>query len=345
MDEEINKNEINEPEITIKSLKLKTKIFELFYIILNKKDKTSKFTLAVLHIMEIIQIISYAYFQPHLMIWKISPKAINIISSIISAFRLAPLLNYTSYDIYIICFILLFFLILAFFVIIIMQILFRKENSRIYNGLLSLTHIMIAPLTIFFFIPINELLLIIFRCDNNIINITNHVMKCWTKIHLLYLVLSIIGVLLFLISIIFLNFFYFYPFQSETSTIKLNSTIDVILLLIKIIYVLRLIFINNENLSIVILLLLSIFLLMSEFRNPTYNCNILEIIINIRNSLILWTFLILFISKLCEKTEINGLIYLVFVGYPIIIVISIIFTQESDNDFNFNNSNLHNIKT
>ena len=32
MDEEINKNEINEPEITIKSLKLKTKILNYFIL-------------------------------------------------------------------------------------------------------------------------------------------------------------------------------------------------------------------------------------------------------------------------------------------------------------------------
>lgn len=172
----------------------------------------------------------------------------------------------------------------------------------------------------------------------------DYFIKCWTGIHILYMILSIFGVLLLLICLIFLNCFYFYPFLSETSTIKLNSTLDIILLLMKFIYVIRLVFIINENISLLILLLLSFFLLMKELRNPTYNSILLKTIINIRKFLIVWTFFILFIAKLCEKTEINGLIYLVFSWYPIIIVISIIFTQEYGSDFTFNNSNLHNIK-
>ena len=69
---------------------------------------------------------------------------------------------------------------------IIMQILFRKENSKIYNGLLSLTHRLIAPLTIFLYIPINELLLIIFRCNNNVIDLTNYIILIFLV--LIYLV-------------------------------------------------------------------------------------------------------------------------------------------------------------
>ena len=140
----------------------------------------------------------------------------------------------------------------------------------------------------------------------------DYFIKCWTGIHILYMILSIFGVLLLLICLIFLNCFYFYPFLSETSTIKLNSTLDIILLLMKFIYVIRLVFIINENISLLILLLLSFFLLMKELRNPTYNSILLKTIINIRKFLIVWTFFILFIAKLCEKTEINGLIYLVF---------------------------------
>ena len=134
MEKEINKNEINEQEIKRKSLKLNNKIFELFYIILNKKDKTNKFTLIFLHILEIIQIISYAFFEPHLMIWKIPLKNFIIFSIIINVFRLTPLLNFISYNIYIVLYVILLLFILTFFLII-MQILFRKENSKIYNGL------------------------------------------------------------------------------------------------------------------------------------------------------------------------------------------------------------------
>ena len=345
MNVEINKNGINENEnvILAKSIKLKTKIFEFFSILLNKKSKTNKFTLLFLHILEIIQLISFAFFKPHLITWKISQKSIEIISFIVSIFRLTPLLDLVSYKFTIILFIILIILTFLFSIILVMQILFRNDNSKIYKKLLFLTHISIAPLTIFLYIPINELLLITFKCD--ILKNHNNEMKCWEGMHILYIFFGILSIIFSLINIIFLNFFYFYPFQYETSTIKLNSTIDIILILIKLLYVLKIIFINNEYLSILILLIPSIFLIIQEFKYPTYNCYLLEMIINIRNSLILWTYFMLFIVKLCHETQINGLIYLVFMGYPIIIIISILLTEEAENSFNFKKSNLNNIKS
>ena len=313
MDVDKNQYEVDEQEIEIKSVKLKSKIFEYFYIILDKKNNSSKITLSFLHILEIMQMISYAFFPPHLMVWKIPQKKIEIFSFIISVFRLTPLLNFLSNNIHMVIFIIIIILIFAFFLIIIMQILFRKDNSKIYRGLLTLTRGLIAPLTIFFYIPITELLLIIFRCNDHFIDINSHAIKCYTGMHLFYLVLCIFGVIIFFLTLTFLNYFYFSPFQHESSTIKINSTLDIFLLSVKFIYIIRLTFIVNEYLSIIILLFLSFFLLMKEYKSPTYNFHILEIIINIRNALISWTFLILLIAKLCENSQINGLIYLVFV--------------------------------
>ena len=343
MDIDINKNEIDGQE-EIKTKIIKTKIFEYFYIMLNFKNKTTLFTLFFLHILEIFQLISFAFFEPHLMTWKISKKNIKIISLILSGFRLTPLLEFTPYKIRILIYIILIILTFFFCLALIMQILFRKDSSRIYIGLMSFTHISIAPLTIFLYIPINELFLIIFGCKDNNLSISNHLIKCWTGIHLLFSILSVIGIIASLFCFIFLNFFYFYPFQTENSTIKLNSSNDIILILIKLIYLIRLYFINSEYISIAVLLILSIILIKTEFKNQAYNSYILEIIINIRNSLLLWTYFMLFIAKLSEKEERNGLIYLVFLGYPIIIFIAIMFTKEFENNFNFKNSSLHSIK-
>ena len=346
MEVDINKNGIYNQEILEKNRNLKIKIFHFFYNILTKKDKTNKFTLFFLHILEIIQIISYAFFNPHLNTWKISKKNIEILSIIASAFRLAPLINYITYRVYIIILLIMIFLIFCFFLIIIMQILFRKENSTIYKGFQSLTFLSIAPLTIFLFIPINEFLLLIFECYTNKFDDENDSIKCWSVMHIVYIILSVFSVCFILISLIFLNFFYFYPFQTETSTIKLNSTAEIIFLIIKLIYTIKLRFVKNEFISIAILLSFSIFITFYEFKNPTYNCNLVETIINIRNTIILWTFIMLLIAKLFHNFEINGLIYLVFMGYPVIIFISIMITKEYENDFNFKISNtFHNIKS
>ena len=76
MDIDINKNEIDGQE-EIKTKIIKTKIFEYFYIMLNFKNKTTLFTLFFLHILEIFQLISFAFFEPHLMTWKISKKILK----------------------------------------------------------------------------------------------------------------------------------------------------------------------------------------------------------------------------------------------------------------------------
>ena len=345
-EKEVNKNEIDK-EISLKSNNLKVKIFDYFYALINVKNKTSKITLCLLYIFEIIQIISFAFYQPHLDTWKMSSKKMELFSIVTSIFRLIPILDFTNYNAYIITFIVFIIFIFGFCLSIVMQILFRKDNSKLYNGLLSITYILIPIITIFLYIPINELLLITFKCSNNKIEFKNSVyaIKCWGGIHILYSILSVIAILLNLACTIFLNFFFFYPFQTDTSTIKLDSSLDIILLIIKFIYVLRLTFIKNEYLSITILLILSIFLCFKSFNNPTYNYNILEKIINIKNYLIAWTFFMLFVTKLLEETEINNNIYLVFVGYPIIIYFSIMLSNTNKNEIIYKDSSLHNINS
>ena len=345
-EKEVNKNEIDK-EISLKSNKLKVKIFDYFYALINIKNKTSKITLCLLYILEIIQIISFAFYQPHLDTWKMSSKYMELFSIIISIFRLIPILNFTNHNAYIITFIVFIIFIFGFSLSIVMQILFRKDNSKLYNGLLSITYILIPILTIFLYMPINELLLIVFKCSDNKIKFKNsaYEIKCWGGIHILYSVLSVISILLNLACTIFLNFFFFYPFHRDNSTIKLDSSIDIFLLIIKFIYVLRLNFIKNEYLSITILLVLSIFLCFKSFKNPTYNYNILEKIINIKNYLIAWTFFMLFVTKLCEETTINNLIYLVFAGYPIIIYFSIMLFNTNEKEFIYKDSSLNNINS
>ena len=78
---------------------------------------------------------------------------------------------------------------------------------------------------------------------------------------------------------------YFYPFLSWESTIRLNSTVDQILILIKFIFIIQNIFIKSEYeyTSISILLLLSLYLIYSQLKEPIYNCRNIELFLNLRN--------------------------------------------------------------
>ena len=338
--EEISKN------VYLKKEKnLKIKIFDYFYYIIYDRKSTSSFFLAVLYILEIIQIISFAFTSPHTNTWKMSSKSFYIISNITSSFRLSPLLRLISFKVFESIFFVFNALQFIFLLNLLIQVLFRESSSKIYDLLLSITHFLIDPLSIFFFIPIIELFLIPLKCRDSNIFINKNEFKCWSSIHYLFITLGSISAILFFTSIIFLNIYYFSPFQIKPSTIKLNSLIDVHLLQIKFIYMLKYIFIKNEYISIVILLILSIFLLYEEIKSPIYNESSLELIVNIRNILIVWTFFVLLVAKLCFYTKINNLIYLLIFGYPIIIFSYIMFYKAHENTFNYTNHKFNNINS
>ena len=335
-----SKNIYYNQEISSEQKAFKSKVYNFFYLMINEKNQTKVITLYILHILEIIQLISYAFDEPHLMIWKVPYQRIQIIKVILGAVRINPLILYFFSPIFSIIFYVVVILNFIFMLIIIMQVINRKNNSKIYNGLLIITHILISPLTIFLFLPINEIFLMAFRCL-----MINKVYKCWTKLHYIFSTLGVISSFFFLLYLIFLNYFYFNPFQLEQTTIKLNSIIDIILIIIKYIYLLNYIFIKNENLSIMILLIPSIILGYKQYRNPVYQNDKLEILLNLRNSLIFWTYFILLLAKCCEDTTINGLFYLLILGYPIIIFCSIIFYKVYKNEFNYKQSSFNNISS
>ena len=342
--ESINRNIYLNQDISSKDKNLyRYKIFDYFYNILDRKSRTSIVTLYFLHFFETLQLLSYAFSFPHYYSWKISKEAIIMISRIISGFRITPVLMYAPFKFYWITFFACFILLFIFSISLFIQVMYRKPNSKLYNRLLIWVHISIAPLTILLFIPITELFLIPINCDNNII-FTNSI-KCWNGLHLLFVVLGIISALCFSILILFMNFYYFYPFQFSPSTIKLTSSIDTILIILKLIFILKYLLINNEYISIAILLISSILLVYEEFKEKNYNINTLELFLNIRNILMLWTFFMLFISKLCLESKVNNLIYLLLFGYPIIIFSYIMFLMGSQTKINFNNSSFNNINS
>ena len=333
-----NKNVLYNQELSKEEKSFKAKIFHYFYCIIIDQNYNSIITLFILHILETIQFISYAFSDPHIQTWKISIKSMNIISISTGLFRISPLKIFVDNKIYIIIFFILIIFILFFTILALIQILYIKFNSKIYNRLLKVTHVLISPLTIFIYIPITEILL-----SPLILIISKRNDQPLGSINILISVLGIILSLVFLINLIFLNFFYFYPFQIIKVTVKLNSSNDIFLLLIKFVFILRLIFIKNEYISILILLLLFLFLELKEIKDPVYNINKLEILLNIRNSVIIWTYLMLLVAKLCKETEINGLIYLLVIGYPIVIFCSIIIFKEYETEFNYHNSSFNNI--
>ena len=188
-----------------------------------------------------------------------------------------------------------------------------------------------------------ELFLLPLRCNNNKLFTKYNSLQCWKGIHFIYVILGTLSAVSLFICLIFVNLFSFYPFQMKTSTLKLSSSFDISLLIIKLIYELKIIIVNNEYLSITILLIFSIFLFYKEINEPIYNINSIELLLNIRNIIIVWTFFVLLIAEFCFETKVNGLIYLLICGYPLVIFIYIMFFNLKGTKLNYNGYSFKNI--
>jgi hypothetical protein len=189
-------------------------------------------------------------------------------------------------------------------------------------------------MSIFLYIPITELFLIPLKCENGKIVIFIHdSQKCGEGFYYLDVAIGIIGaILLFFLVLFFLNF-YFYPFYESNFNRKLTTSNDIFLHIMKLILILSYIYIKDEYFSITFLLICSLFLVVKEFYESTYNNSLLKIIVNIRNISVFWTYFILFISKICYNSKINGIIYLLYFSYPIIIYFAILKIKREEIDY------------
>ena len=94
---------------------------------------------------------------------------------------------------------------------------------------MSITQALILPLKVVFIIPIIELFLIAFKCGEEkgytkIIEWSEY--KCWKSTHLFFIILGVFAAVILLIYLYIVNYYYFYPFFVDLSTIRLNSIID-----------------------------------------------------------------------------------------------------------------------
>ena len=336
------KNYFINQDITETKKSLKLKLFDYFYRILSGKVMTGFCILYFFHSVEILQLISYAFSSPHKEVWKMPEKTSNFIDDYFSGFRLAPVLKYLKLKMFTFVFLIVFLLILIFFILLMVQIIIGKENSSLFEKLRNFTSFLIPFFTILLYIPINELFFSIFDCSNKCLHNRKEEVHCWRGTHLFLVLISIIGIILNLIINALFTFFYFYPFSTQKVSIKLTSSVDIVLSLIKIIYVIQNIFIKDEYISIAFLLIFSIFLIHVQDKEPVYNKKKFELFLNLRNIFVFWTYFILLMAKICYTSKIKAMIYLLISGYPLLTYAYIMYFSEKYNKFNYNHTSINN---
>ena len=319
-------------ESSIDDKSLKFKIYNFFYLILKSKKEFNSIILLILIILETIQLISYAFAEPHLDSWKIDKKAVDYISIILGSLRVSPLMKFVNFNNYLVVAYCLLGIIFVFYIILLIQILTNSPSSKQIAGI-SFIRNAINIISIFLYTPITELFLLPLKCKDGKIIIISDSQECGAGFYYLYVVIGIIGAILLFLLVLFFLCFYFYPFYESNLNRKLNTSNDIFLHLTKLIFILRFIYIKDQFLSLVVLLICSLFIVIKEFYNSTYSNSLLKIIVNIRNISVFWTYFILFISKICFKSKINGIIYLLFFSYPLIIYFSIIKIKREEIDY------------
>ena len=337
-----NKNSMREDREEVQTIK--TKIYNYFYYILKDKKEINRASSCIFIILEMIQLLSYAFADPNKDIWKISEDKMDLLSSIVGAVRIGPLMRWVSYDIYIIVFFIILVLMFFLCLLMTMQVLFANPSSKIYRIGVSFVRHFINPLTILLTIPAMELVLMPLKCKNGVVDTVKDGAECWKKMHYLYAVLGVAVNVIFVPILFIMITFYFSPFQIRNSTTKISGERDSFLFLIKLIFILQHLLIKNQYVSVVITLLLSAYNFVSQYSEPTYNNFILQIFVHVRNSAIFWTYFVLFVGKLLYNTKVDGAVYLLIFGYPVIMYFSFIYYKKIEGDFNYTSANFNNIK-
>ena len=308
------------------------RIFPYFYSLYEEKKEFKSFIKYILLFIENIQLISYAFTSIHYNFWKIEFNFIRFIIKIIEGFRLSSLMKYIDYKYYSIIFYLIVIFIFLLTLIVILQILFlnSSSSSKIFIFSMTLIRILIDLNGIAFYIPIIELILMPNKCVNGIVHDIRNAENCLGTTYYLKVILGIIGTVLYTIWCIFLINFSFYPFQKLDSTGRTNPNNDIIIIIMKLASVLQNLLIENEYISLAILLFISIVNLFSCYNKETYNNAKLEYFIFIKNSNILFTYFVLLFCKLFKNIIPSGFFYLLVFGYPIIIYLSIVIKREKN---------------
>ena len=315
-----------------KSLKLK--IYNYFYLILKSRNKLNSYIISFFIILETIQLISYAFSEPHLDSWKLNKNVIKYISMILGSLRISPLMKYISYSNYLVILYCLLSLIFIFCVIILFQILSNNSSTQKIQGIFFI-RIILNLMAIFLYIPITELFLFPLNCKDGKIAVISESVECGKDLYYLYVILGIIGAILTFALITFFLNFYFYPFYEYNNNRKLITSNDLILHISKLIFIIKYTFVTNEYLSIAILLIFSLFCVIKEIDERTYSNSLLKIITNIRNISAFWAYFILLVSKICYNSKINNIIYFLFFSYPLIICYAILKIQNEEINFFF----------
>ncbi len=308
---------------------IKERIF-FFYYQINKKNEINELVTSILIVLETIQQISYVFTDPLYDIWKISNKdSGKFIKKVITATRLSQLFRLVKFNIFLYSWIALGILLFAFIISILLSIQINNMKFTVFRFNIIMGSYSFNVINGFLLVPILETILLMIKCENNRIEITEDGIKCYKSMHILYFSFSILFSLLFIILIFVNELFNFSPLEKEKEIVKINNSSEILIIFMKIIIIFLYIFNAKDWIFIVIGLLGYLKLIKENFEEITYNSTKLELLLCIRNCSILWAYLMLFLAFISSS---NKFVYFLVFGYPLIIILTVTLKNSFDSN-------------
>ena len=324
-------NNSNDPNDN-NNIGLKLQLFNFYYCVLRNKSLGMPM-LIIFNILEMIELISYAFNNIFEKIWKLDNHTFELIELITGATRITPLLRYVSFNIYIIIFCLIAVFIFVNFLLLATTLTFGNEKPKLYNLCVNLQSYVTSNLFFFFMIPFMEILLSVSKCSDGKMDIIKDEVLCYKGTHFILIIIAFIVAIIQLVLILLNSFFNFNVFNSNEDTIIIDPSNNILLTMFKFILILLYVLLNSEWIQIVIMILGSFLLFKSTLSNPTYNSKVLQCILFIKSTVVFYTYLILLLGELMVSSSFNGLIYFLPIGYILLAFMSIFLYTYSEKNF------------
>ena len=308
---------------------IKNRLFYFYYQI-NKKNEINEVVTSIFIVIETLQQISFVFSEPLYSLWKIkNEKTGDFLKKIITGPRLSQLFRLVKFNVYLIVWIALVIILFSFIISILLSIQINNMKFTFFRFNVILGSYCFNAMNGVLLNPILETLLLMVKCENKKVEITNDGIECFKSIHILYLSITILFFILFFIVLITNELFNFSPIEKEKEIVKINNSSEIIYIFLKII-ILVLYIVNASDWMIICVGLLGYFKLLKEnFEEITYNSHQLELLLCIRNCSISWAYLMIFLAYISKS---NKFIYFLLFGYPLVILLSIILKNYFDSN-------------
>ncbi|CAD8070227.1 unnamed protein product [Paramecium primaurelia] len=278
-------------------------------------------------LIESLQVFHFFFTDEFSSLWKVESWT-SALNSFFSYFMIQSYLKNLSFQTYILVNYIVMGLIMLLLIVVLFIALKSASLGRM-TGTLMILKIFFEVLNYVLFMPILQLFLTIFNCDNS-----THIHKiykdqqCYNGNYLLHVLLCCIAsIILIGVSTLVTLMFFESRFQINNPQCKVTGREDLIFLIFKVVMVLcfTILDVQNQRLLIIIILTLFSIKLFHSFNKSSIYLNIyFAKLLNGQHMIILWTMMMVVLGLILENTDYDGAPQLWVICTPLLLIIILV---------------------